>query len=182
MAGRVHELGGNLFMLSGEGFGHDIGDSLFLQGIMQQLPAFIVKTVLCGEPVSLHTLVQRDPPLAYCPDGSGTPQPVCDVLPVSPGGLTVPVHEPSVTPILELTCTPAPLPGTVVHVTLNIPAAGTFQCVVRDQTGRVVVRQSLQLSTGQQQFEFEMPLPRGLYYLILQGEKLRSRPVKIVKL
>ncbi|HOY06801.1 MAG TPA: alpha/beta hydrolase [Saprospiraceae bacterium] len=182
IAERVHQLGGNLFMLSGEGFGHDIGDSLFLQAIMQQVPAFIVKTVLCGESVSLHTSVQRDPPLAYCPDGTGTAEELCDVLPLTPGGFTVPVYEPSAKPAIQLACMPSPLSGTVLHVDLNIPAEGVFQCVVRDQSGRVAIQKTLYLSAGRQRFELEMPVPEGLYYLNLQGENLRSRPVKIVKL
>lgn len=71
IAERVQELGGNFFMLSGGGFGHDIGDSLFLEAIMEQIPAFIIKTVVCGESISLHTFIQRDPPLDVCPNGSG---------------------------------------------------------------------------------------------------------------
>ena len=180
IAGRVHELGGNLFMLSGEGFGHDIGDSLFLQAIMEQVPAFIVKTVLCGEPVSLHTSVQRDPPLAYCPDGSGMPQPICDVLPAGPG-LTVPV---AVVPanFTDLKVFPSLITGNKVQVALSIPFEGVYEYTIFDQTGRCVLRHSVRLVPGTQQFEADIPLPAGMYFLNVTGERFRTAAVKIIKL
>jgi poly(3-hydroxybutyrate) depolymerase len=180
IAERVHQLGGNLFMLSGEGFGHDIGDSLFLQAIMQQVPAFIVKTVLCGEPVSLHTSVQRDPPLAYCPDGTGTPQPVCDVLPVG-SGLTVPV---AVVPANSagLKVFPSLITGNKAQAALSIPFDGVYEYTVFNQTGHCVLRHSVRLTSGAQQFDADIPLPAGMYFLNVTGERFRTAAVKIIKL
>ena len=183
VAGRVQELGGNLFMLSGEGFGHDIGDSLFLEAIMEQVPAFIIKTVICGESISLHTSVQRDPPLDVCPNGSEQAPPICGVLPLTPGGITVPVHEIPADPIaLPLTASPSPLRGNTLHITLESPVTGDYQCFIRDQNGKILIRREVRLPAGAQQFEMDVSLPAGVYYLHLTAEHARFEVLKIVKM
>ncbi len=183
VAGRVQELGGNLFMLSGEGFGHDIGDSLFLEMIMEQVPAFIVKTVICGESISLHSAVERDPPLNVCPDGSEQAPPICDVLPLTPGGITVPVQETPANQLhLALKASPSPLQGNNLRIELESPVSGDYQCFIRDQTGRILMQKPIHLSIGMKQFDLEVPLPAGVYYLNLTDGNDRFGSLKFVKL
>jgi len=182
IAERVQELGGNLFMLSGDGFGHDIGDSLFLEAIMEQIPAFIIKTVVCGESIALHTSVQRDPPLDVCPDGSGQAALICEVLPVTPGGMIVPVHKPERQAVFLRSVSPSPLQGNILRVTLESPDAGDYQCFIQDQMGKVLVQRQVHLSAGPQQFDLETALPTGAFYLFLTSEKVRSGAFKIVKI
>jgi predicted esterase len=180
IAGRVHELGGNVFMLSGAGFGHDIGDSLLLQAIMQQIPAFIVKTVICGENVSLHTSIERDLPLNVCPDGTGMPQPLCEVLPLGPGFLVPVTALPA--EFVFIRVSPAPLTGNKLHIELNVPFAGNYTCTVLDETGRLALQTYLQLSGGMQQTDLYLSLPAGMYFFKMEGERCCTQVVKIIKL
>ena len=183
VAERVQELGGNLFILSGEGFGHDIGDSLFLESIMEQVPAFIIKTVVCGESISLHTSVEREQALDVCPDGSEQAPPVCDVLPVTPEGLVVPIYETPARPTVHaLNASPSPLQGNILHVDLESPVAADYQCFIQDQNGKILIQRQLHLSAGAQQFDLDMPLPAGVYYLYLTTEHARFEVLQIVKL
>lgn len=182
IAERVQELGGNFFMLSGDGFGHDIGDSLFLEAIMEQIPAFIIKTVVCGESISLHTSVQRNPPLDVCPNGSGQAAPICNVLPVTPGGMILPVHKPESQAVFTLSVSPSPLQGNILRVALESPVAGDYQCFIQDQMGKVVVQRQVYLSAGPQQFDLEIALPSGVYYLNLTSGNMHAGTMKIVKI
>jgi dienelactone hydrolase len=183
VAERVQELGGNLFILSGEGFGHDINDSLFLESIMEQVPAFIIKTVLCGESISLHTSVQREQALDGCPNGSEQASPVCDVLPITPEGLIVPVHETPARPTVHaIKSSPSPLRGNILHVALESPVTADYQCFIQDQNGKILIHRQLHLSAGAQQFDMDMPLPAGVYYLYLTTEHTHFEALRIVKL
>ncbi|MCA0235098.1 MAG: alpha/beta hydrolase [Bacteroidetes bacterium] len=180
VAHRVHELGGNLLLLSGEGFGHDIGDSLLLQAIFREIPAFIVKTVLCGENVSLHTTVTRSVALSYCPDGSGTAPSICDVLPSGPG-LTVPVVD--LQPArMEIRIAPSAIAGNNAEVIAEIPFSDNYQYVLQDQTGRICLQNRLWLPAGEQHINIEVDLPAGVYMLHLTGSKGLSGVARMLRL
>jgi dienelactone hydrolase len=90
----VRDLGGNWYLLSGVGFGHDISEMPWYDSLSVQIPAFVIKTVICGEPVAQHSAVVRSAPLPMCPFGNPplSVAPVCDIAPVTPG-ITVPATE-----------------------------------------------------------------------------------------
>lgn len=180
VAHRVHELGGNLLLLSGEGFGHDIGDSLLLQAIFREIPAFIIKTVICGENVSLHTSVTRSPALSYCPDGSGETPPLCDVLPSGPG-LSVPVVEPKQAR-LDIRVVQSAFTDNSIEATIEVPFSDSYQYTIQDQTGRTYLQNRLWLSAGAQHLSIHLDLPAGVYVLHVTDSKGSSGVARVIRL
>lgn len=184
VAKRVKELGGNYYLLSGEGFGHDIGESPWVETVLVQLPAFVIKTVLCGENIEKHSAVVRSTPLAMCPGNNPNLQAAlpCDVDAVTPAVLT-PVRE------VKRVKEPGDLPLTVyqdmrtglLHVQAQSPdAAGNWMLTVIAMDGRALRR-----------FPFEIQdaatidpgdLPTGVYGLYFQAAKGgQSGMVKVYK-
>lgn len=181
VAERVHELGGNLFMLTGEGFGHDVKEGVLGAALSEQIPAFIIKTVVCEEDISTHTVVQRDPPLGGCPAGTSNPSGICEALPVT-AGITTPVQETGAIPAGAWSVSPSPLQGEMLHVSLNIPFPLDGYLMVRNGMGQEVFRQVIRAGAGQEQFSILFQAPPGTYYCTLVAEKMQFKTIGIIKI
>jgi predicted esterase len=173
IAKRVEELGGNFYLLTGEGFGHDIGESPWFDSIAEQVPAFVVKTVLCEQNIEKHSVVSRVTPLPMCPNNVPNlpPAPVCDVESVTPG-IPVPVKEiPGARSVeaISLVVFPTITDGQIQVKTLSPEADGAWRVSVFSTDGRLVkqveleLRESAMLDLGE--------LPPGIYGLFFQSKK-----------
>lgn len=150
VAQRVKELGGNYYLLTGEGFGHDIAEQPWFDTLAIQMPAFIIKTILCGESVGQHSKVVRNTPLPMCL--GGTPilpvAPLCAVDPVT-SLLTVPAREvpgAQVRENLSLLLYPNPTNGLLHLRSLAGEADGDWQITFLSLDGRHLGQTSLTLS------------------------------------
>lgn len=182
VAKRVRDLGGNWYLLSGEGFGHDIGEQPWFGALSVQMPAFVIKTVVCGQNIAKHSVIQRSTPLAVCPGNSPNLQQaaLCDVDAITPV-ITTPVIETSagrVEKALELLVYPNPVDD-VLHVnSLSNGANGIWHVSVFSMDGRLIRQMTLELdgsgtiSTGD--------VPPGVYCLFFQaGKDGRSGVVRL---
>ncbi len=184
IANRVEELGGKYYLLTGEGFGHDIGESPWFDSIAVQVPAFVVKTVLCEQSIEKHSVVTRATPLPMCPNNipNLSPAPVCDVASVTPG-IPVPVKEIPGAQSLEaisLLVFPTITDGKVQVKTLSPEANGVWRVSVFGTDGRLVRQIELELQVSATLDLGE--LPPGVYSLFFQSEKDgKSGVARIVK-
>lgn len=184
IAKRVEELGGNFYLLTGEGFGHDIGESPWLDSIAEQVPAFVVKTVLCEQSIEKHSVVTRATPLPMCPNNVPNlpPAPLCNVAFVTPG-IPVPVKEiPDVQSLeaISLLVFPTISDGQIQVKTISPDANRAWQVSVFSADGRLVKQVELELQDSVMLDLSE--LPAGIYNLFFQSKKDgRSGAVRIVK-
>ena len=181
---RVKDLGGNYFLLTGDGFGHDIGESPFYDALSVQLPAFVVKTVVCGQSIGKHSVVERVSPLAMCPGNNPNlpAAPLCDVESVTPP-IATPVREApgvQVSKSLSLLVYPTHTTGQVQVHTLSPEADGAWQVTVLSMDGRKVQQLRLDLN-GSAAFELGH-VPTGMYNLFFRSLKDgRSGVVRVLK-
>jgi dienelactone hydrolase len=182
VAQRVQDLGGDLLLLSGVGFGHDVSDPPFLAAINQQIPAFIIKKLLCGMGGVQHSTVARDQAVAVCTNGINVPAgALCPGLPTGPG-LTVAAPEPAApTRWAVPRVSPQPLSGEQLDVFIDLPQAGPGGFVVCDASGRVVAEGELYLAAGPQRLTLPFALGPGLYCLRLRTEEGAFPVVKVLK-
>lgn len=152
VAKRVKALGGNYFLLSGEGFGHDIGESPWFDTLAVQIPAFVVKTVVCGENMAKHSAVQRATPLNMCPGNlpllpAALP---CDVDAVT-AGITTPVKEAPggrMNETLGLLVYPNPARDLLHISALSPESSGEWQVVINNMQGLEIDRFTLELNNN----------------------------------
>ncbi|GAB4494891.1 MAG: hypothetical protein OHK0019_22490 [Saprospiraceae bacterium] len=184
IANLVEELGGNYFVLTGEGFGHDIGESPWFDSIAVQVPAFVVKTVLCEQSIEKHSVVTRATPLPMCPNNipNLSPAPMCDVESVTPG-IPVPVKEIPGTQSVEaisLLVFPTISEGQVRVKTLSSEANGAWYVSVFNMEGRLVRQIELELQDSATLDLGE--LPPCIYSLLFQSKKDgKNGALRIVK-
>jgi len=184
IASRVEELGGNFYLLTGEGFGHDIGESPWFDSIAEQVPAFVVKTVLCEQSIEKQSVVTRATPLPMCPNNVPNlpPAPVCEVASVTPG-IPVPVEEiPGVQSVeaISLLVFPTISDGQIQVKTLLPEANGVWRVSVFGTDGRLVRQIELELQDSAMLDLSE--LPPGVYSLFFQSKKDgKSGALRIVK-
>ncbi|MBK7936110.1 MAG: alpha/beta hydrolase fold domain-containing protein [Lewinellaceae bacterium] len=184
VAKRVSELGGNWYLLSGQGFGHDIGEQPWFDTLSVQLPAFVVKTVVCGENIAKHSAVARNTPLPMCP-GNAPNLPValpCDVDAITPG-ITTPVIEATgaqVEAALGLLVYPNPVHD-VLQVRSNASESdGMWRVTIYHMDGRWVRR--MELEPGVPATIDLGDVAPGMYCLFFQaGRSGRSGVVRVRK-
>lgn len=184
VAHRVKALGGNYYLLTGDGFGHDIGEPLLYDALSVQVPAFVIKTVLCGQSIQKQCVVTRPTPLPMCPGNNPNlaSAPVCDVDPATPF-ITTPVIEApggQVDPSLELLVYPTVTTGQVQVRAIAPEAGGDWQLTVFGLDGRVLRQTRLDLS-GSATVELGN-LPAGTYNLFFRSMKDgRSGVLRLLK-
>ncbi|MCC7246002.1 MAG: carboxylesterase family protein [Saprospiraceae bacterium] len=176
IAERVRDLGGTIYLNTGQGFGHDAGDPQWAQQVLEQLPAFLVKTVVCGETFQQHTLVQRNPPLPEC--SGWTAPPVCDALPIGPPITTSAPNE--YTPTATLSLQPN-ITSDVARLTVTSPDdEGEWYLQIVRLDGHEIQHQRIQILP-----EYVLDLsakPSGMYLLVLKNFKTAQKQVlKIIK-
>lgn len=184
VAKRVSELGGNWYLLSGQGFGHDIGEQPWFDTLSVQLPAFVVKTVVCGENIAKHSAVERNTPLPMCPDNAPN-LPValpCDVDAITPG-ITTPVIEPpgaQVEAAPGLLVYPNPVHDVLQVRSIAPEADGMWRVTIYHMDGRWVRRMELEPG-GPATIDLGDVAP-GMYCLFFQaGRSGRSGVVRVRK-
>ncbi len=185
VAQRVKELNGNYYLLTGEGYGHDIGEAPWFDTLLVQLPAFIVKTVICGDDVQKHGLVKRPAALPLCPNNTpALPASLtCDVAPVTPGILT-PVYEAPGEPAdngLALEVYPNPVQSPLTLRSTAPAGDGTWLVTLFGPDGRQLERREVALRGTA---TLALPdLPSGIYLLRLQNpQNGRSGTVRLTSL
>ncbi|HRI58991.1 MAG TPA: alpha/beta hydrolase [Saprospiraceae bacterium] len=184
VAKRIKALGGNYYLLTGKGFGHDIGEPLFYDALSVQIPAFVIKTVLCGQNIEKHSVVERATPLPVCPGNNPdlAAAPLCDVESVTPP-ITTPVKEAfgaQVNEALSLLVYPTLTTGQAQVNALAPEANGIWQITVSGMDGRIVQQLRLELN-GSAVFELG-DAPKGMYNLFFQSLKDgKSGVVRVMK-
>lgn len=181
---RVKELGGNYYLLTGKGFGHDIGESPWFEALAVQIPAFVIKTVLCGQNIEKHSVVERASPLPMCP--GNTPDiaaaPLCDVESVTPP-ITTPVKEAPgahVNEALSLLVYPTNTTGRVQVNASSPEANGVWQVTVFGIDGRTVQQLRLDVN-GSAVIELGNE-PPGMYNLFFRSLKDgRNGVVRVIR-
>lgn len=96
--------------------------------------------------------------------------------------MIVPVQYPEKATAFSFSISPSPLWGSTLHIAVDSPFAGDYQCFIKDQTGQILFQRQVHLSAGPQQIEMEAALPAGVFYVYLTSENARSRVSKIVKI
>lgn len=178
---RVAELGGNHYLLTGEGFGHDIGESPWFDSLAIQIPAFVVKTVICGENIAQHSVVKRATALQVCPANNPniTPTPLCDVVAAGPP-IPTPVSEAPAGQAFPLRIYPTLTSGPVQLESLSPDAAGEWQLDILSADGHFVRSENIVLA-GAATLEFG-DLPPGVYFLQLRSLRDgRQQTLRVVR-
>lgn len=173
VAKRVRDLGGNWYLLTGEGFGHDIGEQPWFDALAVQMPAFVVKTVVCGQNIAKHSSVKRSAPLPSCAGNIPDLPPAspCDLAAVAPG-ITTPVVEAQggrADKSLGLMICPNPVSDVLRIRTLDPEAGGMWHISVFSMDGRLVREAEMKIDASA---TIDMSdLAPGVYCLFLQGKK-----------
>lgn len=184
IAKHIRALGGSYYMLTGKGYGHDIGEPAWADELAVQLPAFIIRTAVCGKPIEKHSIHERIPPLPLCPNN--TPNlpapPVCDLVTTTPPIVT-PTHELHLAYAnhqLPLSVYPSVTDGSIHIEALTPEANTTWLLTAMSMDGRVVFRGQLPLD-GITTVELS-DAPPGVYGLFFQSAKSgKSGVVRVVK-
>ena len=181
---RVKELGGNYYLLTGEGFGHDIGEPLFYDALSVQIPAFVIKTVVCGQSIEKHSVVERATPLPMCPGNipNLAAASLCDVESVTPPIITPVKDVPGAhaNEALSLLVYPTLTTGQVQVNALAPEANGIWQVTVFSMYGRIMQQPRIEVN-GSAVFELGA-VPMGMYGLFFQSLKDgKSGMMRVVK-
>ena len=178
---RVAELGGNHYLLSGEGFGHDIGESPWFDTLANQIPAFVVKTVICGENIAQHSIVKRATALQVCPGNNPNiaPAPLCDVVAAGPP-IPTPVTEAPPGQAFPLRVYPTRTHGPIQLEALSADATGEWQVDVLGADGHFVRSERVSL-TNTATLDLGA-LPQGIYFLQLRSLRDgRQQTLRVVR-
>ncbi len=184
VARRVKDLGGNWYLLTGEGFGHDIGEQPWFGALSVQMPAFVIKTVVCGQNIARHSSVKRSVPLPVCAGNIPNLPPAspCDVAAVAPGITTPVVDAPGgqVDKALGLLVYPNPVSDVLGIHSLTPEADGSWHISVFGMEGRLVREMEMEIA-GSAMIDLSDLTP-GVYCLFLRtGKDGRSGVVRVTK-